>query len=167
VSDLQLPIFVILNNMVKLLISIVVCQLAGLIGDFFTNQSVLTWYPLLNKPFFNPPTWIFAPVWIILYFLMGIALFLVWIKKTDVCAVKKGLVIFFIQLGLNCLWSVVFFGVRSVWGGVLVISFLWISILWTMINFRGISRLAVILFIPYILWVSFAVVLNLSIAFLN
>jgi tryptophan-rich sensory protein len=153
--------------MVKLLISIVVCQLAGLIGAFFTNQSVLTWYPLLHKPFFNPPSWIFAPVWILLYFLMGISLFLVWKKKTDTYAVKKGLVVFFIQLGLNCLWPAVFFGARSVWGGVVVIFILWISILWTMIRFRDLSRPAVILFIPYVLWVSFALVLNLSIAFLN
>jgi len=150
-----------MRNFIKLVISLAVCQLAGGIGSIFTSSSVKTWYLTINKPSFNPPNWVFAPVWIILFLLMGISLFLVWKKG------KKGLPIFFIQLFFNILWSVMFFGLKSPLLGFVVIIVLWILILLTIIKFFRISKTAGWLLIPYILWVSFASILNLAILTLN
>jgi len=150
-----------MKNFVKLIFSIVVCELAGIIGSFFTAPAVKTWYPTLIKPSFKPPNWLFAPVWTALFLLMGIAMFLVWKKD------KKGLKIFFAQLFFNILWSIMFFGLKSPSLGFIVIVVLWILILATIIRFFKISKPAGWLLIPYILWVSFASILNLAILILN
>jgi len=150
-----------MKNLGKLIIAIVVCELAGIIGSFFTAPAVKTWYPTLIKPSFKPPNWLFAPVWTALFLLMGIAMFLVWKKD------KKGLKIFFIQLFFNILWSIMFFGLKSPLLGFIVIVALWILILATIIRFFKISKPAGWLLIPYILWVSFASILNLAILILN
>ena len=156
------PIF-----MLKLVISILICQCAGIIGFFFTRRSILEWYAFINKPAFNPPNWIFAPVWISFFTLMGIAAFLVWRKGLHTLGVKRALSIFLLQLGLNSLWSIVFFGSRSILGGLAVIVFLWLVILWTIKEFLAISKPAAVLLIPYIAWVSFALVLNVAFLILN
>ena len=154
-------------NIIKLIVSIVVCQLAGVIGGLFTSRSVSTWYPTLKKPSFNPPDWVFGPVWISLYFLMGVSAYLVWRKGLAQDGAKVALTVFLAQLVLNSAWSVAFFGLRSPLSGVVVIAFLWIAIVATMILFSRVSTPAVILLIPYVVWVSFAAVLNTSIYLLN
>ncbi len=153
--------------MIKIVISILICQCAGMVGALFTRQSVSEWYPYLKKPFFNPPNWVFGPVWILLYFLMGIAAYLVWRKGLYDRGVRAAIWVFLIQLGLNCLWSIVFFGGRSILGGMIVIVLLWLFILKTMHAFFPVSKSACYLLIPYILWVSFALVLNLAFLVLN
>ena len=150
-----------MKSIIKLIISIIVCELAGIIGSFFTTPAVRTWYPTLSKPSFNPPSWLFAPVWTTLFLLMGIAMFLVWKKD------KRGLSIFFVQLFFNMLWSIMFFGLKSPLLGFMVIIILWVLILITIIKFFKISKPAGWLLIPYILWVSFATILNLAILIIN
>ncbi|MFH1369092.1 MAG: TspO/MBR family protein [Elusimicrobiota bacterium] len=152
----------------KLIISITVSLSAGVIGAFFTTPSVKAWYPTLLKPSFNPPNWLFGPVWTLLYILMGIALFLVWnAPGANEEQKNNAMTIFFIQLALNTLWSIVFFGMHSIVGGLFVILFLSSFIIWTTVCFMLISKTAGWLMAPYILWVSFATVLNAAIWKLN
>lgn len=151
----------------KLIISVIACQCAGLIGSVFTALAIPTWYATLQKPFFTPPNWLFAPAWITLYLLMGISASIVWHHGLDASGVKKSLVTFLIQLVLNALWSVVFFGFESIIYGMIVIVVLWVAILLTMIQFYRIKALAGNLMLPYILWVTFATVLNVSLLILN
>ena len=155
-----------IKNWLKLIISILICQTAGFIGSLFTSSSVRTWYPYINKPGFTPPDSVFAPVWTLLYVMMGVSLFLVWkvYREKDIRSAVK---IFFIQLFLNTAWSFFFFGLKSPLFGFVVIIILWLAILFTIIKFFKISRVAGYLLIPYIAWVSFASVLNLSIFLLN
>ncbi|MDO8618785.1 MAG: TspO/MBR family protein [Candidatus Daviesbacteria bacterium] len=143
-----------------LILSIVICLGAGIVGSFFTASSIPTWYQTLNKPFFSPPNWIFAPVWILLYILMGYSLYLVWAKK-------KVPTIFWVQLILNTSWSIVFFGFRNPVLALINIAALWISIFLTIKAFSKINKLASRLLWPYLVWVSFATFLNLAIVFLN
>lgn len=156
-----------MRNIIKLVISILICQLAGVVGSIFTTPAIPTWYKTLAKPFFTPPNWLFAPVWIVLYCLMGISLFLIWEKKTKDPRAKTALVIFFIQLILNAFWSISFFGFRSPLIGFINIIFLWWAILWTTQKFSKISRMSGLLLLPYFIWVSYAAVLNFSILVLN
>jgi translocator protein len=158
---------IIVNNGVKLLISLAACISAGLIGSIFTRGSISTWYTFLQKPSFSPPNWVYSPVWFLLYILMGISAFLVWRMGMKQFHVREGLVIFLIQLILNTFWSFAFFGLKSTIAGLLVIVPLWTAILLTIINFYRISRTASFLLLPYILWVSFATALNFSIYLLN
>ena len=155
------------DNALKLIAAIIVCQLAGIIGSLFTSPSIPGWYASLIKPSFNPPNWIFGPVWTTLYLLMGIALFLVWEKsKKDKCA-KIAIIIFAIQLVLNTFWSILFFGMQSPAFAFGEIIILWAAIAATIFAFYRISVPAAALLIPYILWVSFAAVLNFFIWRLN
>ena len=132
-----------------------------------TRQSLMTWYPQLMKPSFSPPDWIFAPVWTILYVMMGYSAYLVWQKKESALGVKSALSWFSIQLLINTSWSFVFFKFQSLVGGLLVIVALWSTIILTIVKFRKISRTASSLLMPYLLWVSFAAVLNFTLWRLN
>lgn len=152
-----------INNFFKLLISIVICESAGIIGSVFTVSSIPTWYAGLAKPQLNPPNWIFGPVWTTLFVLMGIAAFLVWSKGLGRRDVKIALGIFSCQLVLNTFWSIIFFGMRNPGAAFIEIIFLWLAIIATIITFSKISKVAAWLLVPYILWVSFAVYLNYSI----
>ena len=154
-----------MKRLPKLILAIAICQLAGIIGFVFTQDSTGTWYQTINKPTFTPPAEIFGPVWITLYTMMGISLFLVWNKKSR--HKKKAITLFSIQLALNALWSILFFGLHAPWLAFANIILLWAFILAAMIQFYKISKSAAYLNLPYILWVSFAVVLNLAIALLN
>ena len=154
-------------NIVKLVISIVICQLAGVIGSVFTAKSVSTWYPALNKPVFTPPSWLFGPVWITLYALMGISLFLVWRGGLETSNARTAVGIFAIQLVLNAAWSLAFFGARSPLAGLIVILLLLAAIVLTIVRFYSISVPAGVLLVPYMVWVAFATVLNASIYVLN
>ena len=156
-----------MSNITKLIISIVICQLAGVIGSFFTMDAIPVWYDTLAKPSFNPPSSVFGPVWIFLYLLMGISLFLVWKEDLKNKQVKTAFMIFMIQLVFNAAWSIVFFGMRSTAGGLVVIIILWILILITTLKFMKISKTAGMLLVPYLLWVTFAAILNYSIFTLN
>ncbi len=151
----------------KLLASLFLCLGAGWTGSFFTRDAVINWYPELLKPAFNPPAWVFAPVWTVLYFLMGIALFLVWKKGFSTFGVSTAITVFLIQLVFNVAWSVVFFGLHSILGGLGVIAFLWLLIVLTIYVFAPVSVMAAWLLVPYLIWVSFASFLNLSLWFLN
>jgi translocator protein len=154
-------------KIVKLIISIFLCQSAGFIGSIFTRTSVETWYLTLNKPFFTPPSWLFAPVWIGLYSLMGIALFIIWNKDLDNKLKNRALSVFLLQLLFNAAWPIVFFGIKNIALSVIVIILLWLLILATILIFYRVSKTASLLLIPYILWVSFAALLNLAILILN
>jgi benzodiazapine receptor len=154
-------------NILKIIVSILICQAAGYVGSVFTTPAIPGWYEGLNKPSFNPPNSVFAPVWTILYLLMGIALFLVWRIGFGDERIRKGMALFGIQLALNVGWSIAFFGFKSPLAGMLVIVVLWAVILATMLDFFRISRLAAILLVPYIVWVSYAAVLNASLYILN
>ena len=163
-----------LNNFFKLIIAIAVCELAGVVGSIFTVSAIPTWYAGLVKPVLNPPSWIFGPVWTILYALMGVALFLIWKQHSNILQNVRmlriwriGIVVFFIQLFLNAIWSIIFFGLHSPSGALVGIIFLWLAILATIIIFAKISKPAAWLLVPYILWVSFAGYLNYSIWTLN
>jgi tryptophan-rich sensory protein len=157
-----------MSKYIKLLISVIICQLAGVIGSIFTASSVKTWYVMLNKPSFNPPNWLFGPVWISLYFLMGISLFLVWyLPSASPNERSRAIILFGIQLVLNSFWSIAFFGLKSPLLGLIVIVLLWVMILLTILRFFNISKIAGWLLIPYILWVTFASILNFSLFLLN
>ena len=154
-------------KIIKLAASVLACLLAGFVGSAATMSSIPTWYASLQKPAFNPPNWIFAPVWTTLFIMMGVAAFLVWDKGLENKKVRISLGIFGLQLLLNVLWSILFFGLQSPLYAFIDIIMLWASILATIIYFYRISAAAAYLLIPYILWVSFASLLNLSIAMLN
>jgi benzodiazapine receptor len=156
------------SKSLKLIISILLCQAAGIIGSFFTRSSIESWYSTINKPGFTPPGWIFGPVWISLYLMMGISLFLVWKKAVETKNFSRKWITFFaIQLALNTLWSILFFGLHSPMLAFVEILLLWLFILLTLIEFRKISTAAGLLLIPYLFWVSFAAFLNFSIWRLN
>ncbi|MDE2172529.1 MAG: tryptophan-rich sensory protein, partial [Patescibacteria group bacterium] len=140
----------------KLIISILVPQIAGGIGSFFTAPEISIWFSTLQKPAFNPPSWVFAPVWTTLYFLMGIAAFLVWERGWNDIQIRKALGIYSLQLILNVLWSIIFFGLHSPFWALIDLILLWLAILLTMVSFHKISRPAAYLLTPYIAWVSFA-----------
>lgn len=156
-----------IKDLLKLIASIIICQLAGFIGSLFTSPAIPTWYETLRKPSFNPPNWLFSPVWITLFLLMGISLFLVWKKGMKERIVKVGLSLFAIQLMLNILWSILFFGLKSPLLAFIEIIILWFAILLTILKFFKISKPAGLLLLPYILWVSFAAFLNFFLWNLN
>ncbi len=155
-----------INNTFKLIISLIIPQLAGGLGSYFTIGSVRDWYPVLVKPALNPPAWIFGPVWTTLFLLMGYALYLVW-KDDSGKSKRLAYSAFGIQMVLNALWSIIFFGLHSPGGALVEMVFLWLAILTTIIAFAKISKPAAWLLVPYILWVSFAGYLNYSIWQLN
>jgi translocator protein len=155
------------QDVLRLFFSLAACFSAGFIGSIFTGDSVRSWYPLLLKPSFTPPSWLMAPVWFLLYILMGISAFLIWRKGVRDFQVKESMIIFVIQLLLNILWSYAFFGLRSPLYGLIVIVPLWTAILLTIINFHRISKTAAFLLIPYSVWISYATVLNFAIYILN
>lgn len=174
----------------KFIISVLICQLAGFAGWFFTAPAIKTWYVFLAKPSFSPPSSVFAPVWTVLFLLMGLALYLVWARnwQIEVTAeeaeqktwnpISQKLLtgswreenvkaIFTLQLVLNILWSFVFFGLKAPDLAFFEILMLWFAILYTIVNFYRISKNASLLLLPYILWVTFAAVLNFAVWRLN
>jgi len=150
----------------KLSISIVIPLVAGFLGSIFTTPAVKSWYLVINKPGWNPPSWLFAPVWTTLFILMGVALYLVWSKKRS-GKIRVAMKTFWVQLLLNVLWSVFFFGMKNFWLAFGEILVLWVFIGLTIVDFHKIDKTAGLLLMPYILWVSFAAYLNFTVAFLN
>ncbi len=179
-----------MKNYIKFILAIVISGLAGVLGSVFTTPSIPTWYASLAKPVLNPPAWVFGPVWTVLYFLIGLALYLVWKNNLQVAnplLIKAGkpwnkwserlwtgdwqkanvVAVFAVQYVLNIAWSFVFFGLHNPWVAFFVILALWCSIVYLMVNFYRISKPAAWLLVPYIIWVSFAAYLNYAIATLN
>jgi len=154
-----------MNKWVRLIVTVLICQSAGFIGSLFTTPSIATWYDKLQKPFFSPPNWVFAPVWFTLYALMGISLYLVWNKGIE--KTKNPLIVFGVQLILNAFWSFLFFGTRSPFYGLAGIIALWIAIMVTILKFYKVDKRAALLLLPYILWVSIATALNYYVFILN
>lgn len=147
----------------KVIIAVAVCLCIGFLSSFAVQTSVDTWYANLNKPSFNPPNWVFGPVWTVLYILMGIAAGIVWSKGFYHKWVKTAIYHFIFQLLLNGIWSIVFFGFKSTGLALLVILALLILIVLTIKWFKIVNKLSAYLLIPYLLWVSYATVLNTSI----
>ncbi|MDO6471042.1 TspO/MBR family protein [Maribacter sp. 1_MG-2023] len=155
------------RKLTYILIGIVICSAIGFLSSVVTQSSVNGWYMTLNKPSFNPPNWIFAPVWSALYIMMGISAGWVWAKGFHHKWVKTGLYHFGFQLLLNGLWSIVFFGLKQPFYGLLVIMVLLVVLFLTIKWFNVVSKFAAILLIPYLLWVCFATALNYKIWELN
>ena len=146
---------------------VVGCELVGIVGALTTVTGEGSWYQGLEKPPFNPPGWVFGPVWTVLYALMGLAAFRVWREGTERPDVRTALGLFVAQLVLNGVWTPVFFGAESIVGGAVVIVALLVLLALTVRAFFRISRAAGWLLVPYLLWVAFATALNLSIWVLN
>jgi translocator protein len=144
--------------------SVIVCEAAGLVGSAFTISAIPTWYQTLNKPWFTPPNWLFAPVWLTLYLLMGVTLYLLWGKRQQAGA---ALAAFAAQLLLNVAWSVVFFGAHELFYGFAVIAALWTAVLVTIVLSFRVSHGAAALLVPYVVWVTIASALNYYVWVLN
>lgn len=155
------------GDLPKLIISVIVCVVAGFIGSLATMKSIPTWYAGLTKPSFSPPNALFGPVWTALYIMMAAAAFLVWRRGFETEPVKIALIVFGAQLILNILWSILFFGLKMPGLAFCEIILLWILILATILLFRKVTNVAAWLMVPYILWVSFAAALNYSLWRLN
>ena len=151
----------------KLLIAMLIPLLVGGTAGFFTASGVDGWYALANKPWFNPPNWIFMPVWTMLYLMMGIAMYLVWKTKADKSIKQTAIILFAVQLTLNFFWSLIFFKMQQPGWAFAEIIVMWLMILLTTIWFSKISSAAAWLLVPYLCWVSFASVLNYAIWQLN
>lgn len=157
------------SNPLCLIALIVLCEVFGSLGAIFTAPNISTWYSLLHKPLFSPPNWLFFPVWTILFMLMGVALYLI-LQNTDKKLVHQRKIArhwFTIQFAFNILWSFLFFGLKNPLFGFIGIVFLWISIIFTILSFHKIDKKAAYLLIPYVLWVSFAAILNYFVMILN
>lgn len=157
-----------MNKITKIIIALIICLTVGYSASLVTRPSVESWYPTITKPIFNPPNWIFMPVWTFLYILMAVAAGLVWDKiKEQNEEVKKALGFFLIQLTLNAIWSYLFFGLKNPMLALIEIAILWLMIYETYLKFIKINKIAGYLLIPYLAWVGFATVLNAIIWWLN
>ncbi len=156
-----------MQKILKIVLVVVLCVTVGYLSGLVTRESILTWYVTLNKPSFNPPNWVFAPVWTLLYIIMGVAAGMIWTSNSEEQTTKKALGFFAIQLGLNALWSCLFFGLHNPLLALIEIILLWLMILETYNLFKKINKTAGILLLPYLAWVSFATILNASIWWLN
>ena len=152
------------SNLVRFVASVAVCEAAGIIGSVFTVSAISSWYAALQKPWFTPPNWLFAPVWLTLYFLMGATLYLLWGKRPQSGAALKA---FAVQLALNVAWSAVFFGGHELLYGFVAIAALLLAILVTAAFSYSVSKGAAALLIPYIVWVTIASALNYYVFVLN
>jgi len=155
-----------MHKYLKLIFSMMICQAIGLVGSLFTFPSIGIWYASLNKPAFTPPNWLFGPVWLTLYFLMGISLWLVW-NKGSTKQTMPALYSFSAQLNLNAFWSLLFFGFQNPLAGLIGIVPLSFTVAQTIRKFYGISKNAAYLLVPYILWLMIATYLNFGVCILN
>jgi translocator protein len=152
---------------IKFVISVLVPLAVGGISGWLTMPEIAGWYAGLNKPSFNPPNYLFGPVWTTLYALMGIAFFLIWKSNKDAAQKKKAMLLFGVQLVLNFFWSLIFFTGHQIGWALVEIIVMWLFILFTIFAFGKISSVAAWLLVPYICWVSFATLLNAALWQLN
>ena len=157
-----------MQKILRIATVIMTCLAVGYISSIVTRENIPTWYALINKPFFTPPNWVFAPVWTLLYIMMGFAAGSVWNKiDTDETNVKKAFLFFLIQLALNALWSFLFFGLQNPFLASIEIILLWLMIFETYKQFKNIDKLSANLLLPYLVWVSYATLLTISVWYLN
>lgn len=157
-----------MQKILRIATVVMTCLAVGYFSSIVTRDNIPTWYTNLEKPSFNPPNWVFAPVWTILYIMMGYAAGRIWNKIDQFEAeVKKGFLFFLIQLALNALWSYLFFGLHNPMLASFEIVLLWLMIYETYLQFKKIDKVAAYLLLPYLAWVSFATVLTFSIWYLN
>jgi tryptophan-rich sensory protein len=157
-----------MQKIVRIATVVTTCMIVGYLSGMVTRDSIVTWYPTLVKPIFNPPNWVFAPVWSLLYVMMGVSGGLIWTKlENDEVAVKAAFKLFVGQLALNAFWSYLFFGLHNTLLALIEILLLSLLIYETYTKFKVIDKLASILLLPYLAWVSFATILNASIWWLN
>jgi tryptophan-rich sensory protein len=157
-----------MQRILRIAVVLMTCLVVGYLSGMVTRESITTWYPTLNKPFFNPPNWVFAPVWTVLYIMMGIAGGLVWNKQeTDEKNVTTAFKYFIIQLALNAIWSLIFFNLHNPLLALIEIVLLWLMIYETYNQFKKIDSRAGMLLLPYLAWVSFATILNGAVWWLN
>lgn len=156
-----------MKQMTKFLLSFIIPFGAAILGSYFTSGAAVLWYAELQKVWFTPPGAVFTPVWITLYLLMGLALYLVWKEGWEIQCVKIGMIAFFIQLVLNALWPLLFFGLQQPLYAFICIIALWVAIIATIVPFYRVSERAAFLMIPYLLWITFAAILNFYIVYLN
>ena len=150
----------------RLIICIALPLVTGALSGYIIKDDITGWYAQLQKPVFDPPNWLFAPVWTLLYILMGVSYFMIYELKPDDTR-AKALLAFYVQLGLNFFWSIIFFNMHRPAAALLEIALLWVSILLMIFLFRKLNPLAAYLQIPYLLWVSFATLLNAAIWTMN
>jgi tryptophan-rich sensory protein len=155
-----------MRNAIKLITSITACNIAGVAGALATSPNTV-WFNTINKPSFQPPNWVFGPVWTLLYTLMGIAIYQFWREGFNTPERKKALGIFILQFTLNTGWSFVFFGMQQIGWALVEIIILWFAIVWCIQIFYTQQKIAAWLMIPYLLWVSFALFLNFTLWQLN
>lgn len=155
------------KKLLGLILAIVICQMAGVIGSVFTFDAIPTWYVTLQKPTFSPPNWVFGPVWVTLYTLMGISIFIIWQEGIKNKKVKEAVYWFGAQLFFNAIWSIIFFGLKDVFLALVVISIMWVLIVVTITKFWKINKISAYILLPYLAWVSLASVLNYNIWILN
>lgn len=154
------------NNVLALGGFILLCFCAAAIGGLATATAIDTWYITLVKPSWTPPGWVFGSIWTVLYLMMAMAAWLVWLKRKEM-AVRSSLQFFLVQLTMNAMWSVIFFGLRRVDLAFFWIGLLWIAIVVTMMLFKRVSLVAALLLVPYLIWVTIAQALNFEIWRLN
>ena len=155
-----------MKNLLRFTGCLLLPLLVGGVSGYFTVNAVHSWYPQLNKPFFNPPNYLFGPVWTMLYLLMGVSFYLV-LKQPPSAARKKAVIVFVVQLVLNFCWSLIFFNFHLLSAALAEILVMWLMILWMIVSFYPISKAASLLQLPYLAWVSFASALNAAIVYLN
>jgi translocator protein len=156
-----------MTNTIKLIISIAIPVAIGATSGFFTVTGVESWYQTINKPSWNPPSWIFGPVWTSLYVMMGIAFYLVWKSDSSSILKKTAIILFAAQLLFNFFWSFIFFNQQQIGWALVEMLIMWVLILLTIFAFANVSKTAAWLLVPYIAWVSFAAILNFTIWKLN
>ncbi|MDB4999617.1 MAG: TspO protein [Mucilaginibacter sp.] len=152
---------------IPLVISLAITLSIAYVASIFTRPQIQSWYITLHKPAFNPPNWLFAPVWVTIYILIGIAAYLVWKLRNGSATYKTTVIIYIIQLLLNLSWSIAFFGMHQIFAALIIIISLLVAIILNINWFGLFSKVAAWLLVPYLLWVSFASFLNLSIYILN
>lgn len=163
----SMVIYMSARTLLHILVFVASAQAAGLIGTYFTADAIPTWYATLAKPSFSPPNWVFGPVWVTLYTMMGIAAALVWSERTRKTHANRGMNWYWTQLALNALWSPIFFGMQRLDIALVVIVLLWLSIVMTIREFWKVHIWLGVALVPYLVWVSFATVLNFSLWRLN
>jgi len=156
-----------LSSFWKLIICVLGCEAVGIISGLLSQPGMNNWFENLNKPSWNPPSFIFGPVWTLLYLLMGVSLWLIWKSELPIQQKKSGMVIFALQLLFNFWWSILFFAFHEPLFALFNIAAMLIAIILTIFHFAPISRVAAWLLVPYVSWVSFATILNYTIWSLN
>lgn len=154
------------TDIIKMVTAVTLTVVLGAVGGLVTSPEIPGWYAALNKPSFNPPNWLFGPVWTILYILMGFSYYLIW-KQPASPERNKALFIFIMQFILNFCWSFIFFGMHETGWALVEMLLLWLVIITTIFSFAKLSKRAAWLLVPYMAWVSFAMILNTAIWRLN